>query len=37
MFGYKSVKWVNRITITPMQDVGYWEEAGYNIDGVSYP
>ncbi len=37
MFGYKSVKWVNRITLTQTQEVGYWEEAGYNIDGVSYP
>jgi sulfoxide reductase catalytic subunit YedY len=37
MFGYKSVKWVNRITITKSQEVGYWERGGYNIDGVSYP
>ncbi len=37
MFGYKSVKWVNRITLTQTQEVGYWEEAGYNIDGVTYP
>ena len=37
MFGYKSVKWVNRITLTQTQEVGYWERAGYNIDGVSYP
>ncbi len=37
MFGYKSVKWVNRITITKEQDIGFWEHAGYKIDGVSYP
>jgi DMSO/TMAO reductase YedYZ molybdopterin-dependent catalytic subunit len=37
MFGYKSVKWVNRITLTQTQEVGYWESLGYNIDGVSYP
>lgn len=37
MFGYKSVKWVNRITLTQTQEVGYWERLGYNIDGVSYP
>lgn len=37
MFGYKNVKWVNRITLTEQQDVGYWERFGYNIDGVSYP
>jgi DMSO/TMAO reductase YedYZ molybdopterin-dependent catalytic subunit len=37
MFGYKSVKWVNRITLTQKQEVGYWERLGYKIDGVSYP
>jgi len=37
MFGYKNVKWVNRITLTVTQDRGYWENFGYRIDGVSYP
>jgi DMSO/TMAO reductase YedYZ molybdopterin-dependent catalytic subunit len=37
MFGYKSVKWVNRITLTAVQEIGYWEGLGYKIDGVSYP
>jgi len=37
MFGYKSVKWVNRITITKSQEIGYWERFGYKVDGVSYP
>lgn len=37
MFGYKSVKWVNRITLTAAQEEGYWERFGYNVDGVSYP
>ncbi len=37
MFGYKNVKWVNRITLTGEQDTGYWERFGYKIDGVSYP
>lgn len=38
MFGYKNVKWVNRITLTRTQEIGYWEIRGYNIDGVlSYP
>lgn len=37
MFGYKSVKWVNRITLTAAQELGYWERFGYKIDGVSYP
>lgn len=36
MFGYKNVKWVNRITLTKPQETGYWEKRGYNIDGVSY-
>ncbi len=37
MFGYKNVKWVNRITLTGTQALGYWEMFGYKIDGVSYP
>jgi sulfoxide reductase catalytic subunit YedY len=37
MFGYKNVKWVNRITITNTQEIGYWEQLGYKMDGVSYP
>jgi sulfoxide reductase catalytic subunit YedY len=37
MFGYKNVKWVNRITLTKTQDTGYWERFGYQVDGVSYP
>ncbi|HWQ96110.1 MAG TPA: molybdopterin-dependent oxidoreductase [Candidatus Methylomirabilis sp.] len=37
MFGYKNVKWVNRITLTGEQDTGYWERFGYKSDGVSYP
>lgn len=37
MFGYKNVKWVNRITLTEGQETGYWERFGYKSDGVSYP
>ncbi len=37
MFGYKNVKWINRITITRTQEIGYWEQFGYKVDGVSYP
>jgi len=37
MFGYKNVKWVNRITITREQETGFWENLGYKSDGVSYP
>lgn len=36
MFGYKNVKWVNRITLTRTQEIGYWVKRGYNIDGVTY-
>lgn len=37
MFGYKNVKWVNRINLTGTQERGYWERFGYKMDGVSYP
>lgn len=37
MFGYKNVKWVNRISLTGTQETGYWERFGYKMDGVSYP
>ncbi len=37
MFGYKNVKWVNRITLTATQETGYWENFGFKTDGVSYP
>jgi len=37
MFGYKNVKWVNRITLTREQETGFWENLGYKSDGVSYP
>jgi len=33
MYAYKSVKWVERIVFTEKQDVGYWEKAGYSLDG----
>lgn len=32
MFGYKGVKWVSRIRLTAQQEVGYWEERGYDVD-----
>jgi DMSO/TMAO reductase YedYZ molybdopterin-dependent catalytic subunit len=32
MFGYKGVKWVNRIRLTSTQLVGYWEQRGYDVD-----
>ena len=32
MYGYKSVKWVERIVVTRQPVVGYWEERGYDRD-----
>jgi DMSO/TMAO reductase YedYZ molybdopterin-dependent catalytic subunit len=33
MYGYKGVKWVERIVFTEKQEVGYWEKSGYSLDG----
>jgi DMSO/TMAO reductase YedYZ molybdopterin-dependent catalytic subunit len=33
MYGYKSLKWLERIEVTNELDPGYWEELGYDIDG----
>lgn len=32
MYGYKSVKWVERITLTARPQPGYWEQRGYDHD-----
>jgi DMSO/TMAO reductase YedYZ molybdopterin-dependent catalytic subunit len=32
MYGYKSVKWVERIVVTRRAEVGYWEQRGYDRD-----
>jgi DMSO/TMAO reductase YedYZ molybdopterin-dependent catalytic subunit len=32
MYGYKNVKWVDRIVLTREQLDGYWEERGYDRD-----
>ena len=32
MYGYKNVKWVNRITLVPRPGRGYWENLGYDVD-----
>jgi DMSO/TMAO reductase YedYZ molybdopterin-dependent catalytic subunit len=32
MYGYKNVKWVNRITLAPAPGSGYWERLGYDVD-----
>lgn len=32
MFGYKGTKWVNRIRLTASQEIGYWEQRGYDVN-----
>ena len=32
MYGYKGVKWVERITLTRSPQVGFWEQRGYDRD-----
>jgi DMSO/TMAO reductase YedYZ molybdopterin-dependent catalytic subunit len=32
MYGYKNVKWVERITLSETADAGYWEQRGYQSD-----
>jgi DMSO/TMAO reductase YedYZ molybdopterin-dependent catalytic subunit len=33
MYGYKGVKWVERIVFAEEQETGYWEQRGYSVDG----
>jgi DMSO/TMAO reductase YedYZ molybdopterin-dependent catalytic subunit len=33
MYGYKSCKWLSRITVVPKVVPGYWEDLGYDVDG----
>ena len=32
MYGYKSLKWLERIELVNQLDPGYWEERGYDVD-----
>jgi DMSO/TMAO reductase YedYZ molybdopterin-dependent catalytic subunit len=32
MYGYKGVKWVERIDLVPEPEPGYWEVRGYDSD-----
>ena len=32
MYGYKSLKWLERIEVTDELDPGYWEDLGYDVD-----
>jgi DMSO/TMAO reductase YedYZ molybdopterin-dependent catalytic subunit len=33
MYGYKSIKWLDRIEVTNQVVPGYWENLGYDVDG----
>jgi DMSO/TMAO reductase YedYZ molybdopterin-dependent catalytic subunit len=33
MYGYKSLKWLDRIELTRDVEPGYWEHRGYDVDG----
>lgn len=33
MYGYKSCKWLQRISVVPKVVPGYWEDLGYDVDG----
>jgi DMSO/TMAO reductase YedYZ molybdopterin-dependent catalytic subunit len=32
MYGYKSIKWLDRIELTDQVTPGYWEQLGYDVD-----
>jgi DMSO/TMAO reductase YedYZ molybdopterin-dependent catalytic subunit len=32
MYGYKNVKWVERIELVPKSGPGYWEQRGYDVN-----
>ena len=32
MYGYKNVKWVERIDLVASAGLGYWEQNGYDKD-----
>ena len=32
MYGYKSLKWLQRITLVAQPRSGYWEQQGYDVD-----
>lgn len=33
MYGYKSIKWLSRISVVDKVEPGYWENYGYAVDG----
>jgi len=32
MYGYKNVKWVERIVVGDKLEPGYWEQRGYDVN-----
>jgi DMSO/TMAO reductase YedYZ molybdopterin-dependent catalytic subunit len=36
MYGYKNVKWVRRIEVKPVHDLGFWEQRGWDDDAYVY-
>jgi len=32
MYGYKNVKWVSEVNLVPTEELGYWEQLGYDQD-----
>lgn len=37
LYGYKSTKWLEAITLTDTDEGGYWEERGYTKSGIIEP
>jgi DMSO/TMAO reductase YedYZ molybdopterin-dependent catalytic subunit len=36
MYGYKNVKWVRRIEVKSVRDLGFWEQNGWEVDAFVY-
>jgi len=36
MYGYKNVKWLRRIEVKPVKDLGFWEQRGWDDDAYVY-
>ena len=32
MYGYKSIKWLSKISVTAVEGSGYWEQYGYDLN-----
>jgi DMSO/TMAO reductase YedYZ molybdopterin-dependent catalytic subunit len=36
MYGYKNVKWLRRIEVKPVHDLGFWEQRGWDDEAYVY-